>query len=61
MTVLLALATLLLLAHWRCARLAKHTQHQLMRPADQLEADDVDRWLDLIEPFPLDRPTREPQ
>ena len=59
MTVLLTLLSLLLLAHWHCARLARHSQHQLMRPADELEADDVDLWLDLIEPFPLDHPTRE--
>jgi len=53
MTALLTFLALLLLAHVACVRLARRTAGRLMRPADELEAEDVDRWLELIEPFPL--------
>jgi hypothetical protein len=56
MTVFLAFLALLLLAHVACARLARRAAGRLMRPADELEAEDVDRWLELIEPFPLGQP-----
>ena len=60
MTVLLTMALLLLAVQAYSRRLARRSDHrQLMRPADEWDAEDVDRWLDLIEPFPLANPTRK--
>ena len=58
-----ALALLLLLAalaagHAGCMVRARRKASRLMRPAADLEPEDVDRWLSLIEPFPLGRPSR---
>ena len=36
---------------------ARNEQARLMRPADEWSAEDLDCWLDLIEPFPLDGDT----
>jgi len=38
---------------------ARRRASKLMRPADEWTADDTQRWLDLIEPFPLHE--REPR
>lgn len=54
MTVLLTLVALLLAAQVYCRRLARRADEtRLMRPADEWDGEDVDRWLALIEPFPL--------
>lgn len=61
MLALLALVTLLLLLQWVCVRRARRRAAHLMRPASEWEAEDLDRWLALIEPFPLperDQPRR---
>jgi hypothetical protein len=44
---------------WLCGRLARRKDAAMMRPADEWDAGDVDRWLALIEPFPLPDPARE--
>jgi len=59
MITLLILTAALLAAQQVCSRLARRTEAQMMsRPADDWDGDDIDRWLELIEPFPLavDRP-----
>jgi len=56
MTVLFGLLVILLAAHLLCVRRARRVAGRLMRPAHQLDAEDYDRWLGLIEPFPLKRP-----
>ena len=61
MYVLAALVLLLLLAQVLCLRQARRKDSRLMRPADDLEPEDVDRWLDLIEPCDLRDPTAEPR
>lgn len=54
MTVLLILACVLATAHSYCWRLTRRSDDaRLMRPAEEWEPEDVDRWLELIEPFPL--------
>lgn len=58
-----ALALMLLLValaagHAGCRARARRRTSRLMRPAADLEPEDVDRWLSLIEPFPLGRTTR---
>jgi len=53
MSSIAALLSALLLLQWRFGRLARRTQSRMMRPADDWEPEDVDRWLALIEPFPL--------
>ena len=58
MYVLFALVATLLLMQWACARLARRSASRMMRPADDWEPEDIDRWLALIEPFPLEDPTR---
>jgi len=55
MTVLLGLLAILFATHLICVRRARRVAGRLMRPAAQLEAEDYDRWLALIEPFPLKR------
>ena len=56
---LIGLVAILILLQWACGRLARRSVSRMMRPAEEWEPEDVDRWLDLIEPFPLHRgPTR---
>ena len=59
MYVLASLVLLLLLAHVLCLRQTRRTDSRLMRPAEDLEPEDVDRWLGLIEPCDLRDPTAE--
>ena len=61
MFTLLALVLLLLLGQTLCLRLARRSDSRLMRPAEDLEPEDVDRGLDLIEPCDLRDPTAEPR
>ena len=49
-TLILSLILVTLLARKRTRR----EEARLMRPADEWSAEDLDCWLDLIEPFPLD-------
>jgi hypothetical protein len=58
MYVLIALVAILLLIQLGCARLARGAVSRMMRPADDWEDEDMDRWLALIEPFPLEDSTR---
>ncbi|MHC4933987.1 MAG: hypothetical protein ACYTGV_17565 [Planctomycetota bacterium] len=58
MYVLIALVATLLLIQLGCAQLARTSVSRMMRPADDWEDEDIDRWLALIEPFPLEDPTR---
>jgi hypothetical protein len=53
MFTLLILIGALLLGQWLCGRLARRKVARMMRPADDWDVGDVDRWLALIEPFPL--------
>jgi hypothetical protein len=53
MLTLLILIGALLLGQWICGRLARRKVARMMRPADDWDGGDVDRWLALIEPFPL--------
>jgi len=55
MTHLLLILAALVPAHALCVRWARRRRARLMRPAELWEAEDVDRWLALIEPFPLGR------
>jgi hypothetical protein len=59
MTTLLLLTAALLLGQWLSGRRARRDATRLMRPADEWEAEDLDRWLALIEPFPLRKPTHD--
>jgi len=56
MTTLLLLTVALLVGQWVIGRRARRDATHLMRPADEWDAEDVDRWLALIEPFPLRNP-----
>ena len=58
MLVLLGVTTGVLLVTLCSLRAVQRQGVRLMRPADEWTADDVDRWLDLIEPFPLRHPSR---
>lgn len=53
MLTLLLLIAALLIGQWVCGRLANRKVARMMRPADDWDVGDVDRWLALIEPFPL--------
>jgi hypothetical protein len=55
---LIGLVAILILLQWACGRLARRSVSRMMRPAEDWEPEDVDRWLDLIESFPLEGPTR---
>jgi hypothetical protein len=57
MTALLLLLALLPPAGWLFARRARRLASRWTRPAEEWDAEDVDRWLALIEPFPLPFPT----
>ncbi len=59
MTALLLLVTALVLAQWLFGRRARRDTARLMKPAEEWDAEDVDRWLALIEPFPLRKPTHK--
>ena len=54
MTILLALVALLLTTQLYCSRLARRKVARMMRPGDDWEPEDLDRWLALIEPFDLE-------
>ena len=58
MLVLLGVTTSVLLVTLLSLRAAQRQGFHVVRPADEWTADDVDYWLDLIEPFPLRHPTR---
>ena len=53
MSTLLILTGALLFGQWLCGRLARRKVARMMRPAEDWDVGDVDRWLALIEPFPL--------
>ena len=55
MAHLIVVFAALLPAHALCVRWARRRRARLMRPAELWDGDDVDRWLALIEPFPLGR------
>jgi len=57
MLTILLLTVAILLGQWILNRRARREATHLMRPADEWDAEDVDRWLALIEPFPLRKPT----
>lgn len=59
MTTVLSLSAALLLAQWLLGRRARRDAARLLKPADDWDEADVDRWLALIEPFPLGKPTRK--
>ena len=59
MTTVLALTVVLGLGQWLCGRRARRDAARLMRPAEEWDGEDVDRWLALIEPFPLPKPTHD--
>jgi len=61
MQTLLILISALLCAHAWCVRRARRADARLMRPADDLTPEDLDRWLELIEPCELPDPTGQPQ
>jgi hypothetical protein len=56
-TALLGLSFALLLGQWLCGRAAFRAAAAWIRPAEEWDGEDVERWLSLIEPFPLRRPT----
>jgi hypothetical protein len=56
MTILLALTVAVGLGQWLFGRHARRTAARMMRPAEEWDAEDTERWLALIEPFPLPRP-----
>lgn len=56
--MLLGLTVALLLMQWICGRRARRDAARL-KPADEWDGEDVDRWLALIEPFPLPKPTHD--
>jgi hypothetical protein len=58
MTAFLLLLALLPPAGWLFARRARRLAACRTRPADEWDAEDVDRWLALIEPFPLPHPAK---
>jgi hypothetical protein len=58
-TTLLLLTVATFLGQWILGRRARRDATHLMRPADQWDEADVDRWLALIEPFPLRKPTHD--
>ena len=58
MWLLLVLAIGLAATQAASARSARASARRRMRPGGDWEADDVDYWLALIEPFPLPDPTR---
>jgi hypothetical protein len=55
-TTLLGLSAALLLAQWHFGRRARADAARL-KPAEEWDDEDVARWLALIEPFPLRKPT----
>lgn len=59
MSTLLLLTVALLLGQWAIRRRARKDAARLMRPAHEWDESDVDRWLALIEPFPLPKPTHD--
>jgi len=55
MPVLVLVTLSLIVAQRLCRRALRRVDDRLMRPADELSPDDIDRWLDLIETFELPR------
>lgn len=53
MLILAAATILIAAAQILCTRAARRRHDRLMRPADELSPDDIDRWLDLIVTFEL--------
>lgn len=58
MTVLAILLAALTLAQLWFGVRARRVAARLMRPPEEWEDEDLDRWLALIEPFPLPEPDR---
>ncbi|MGH7163839.1 MAG: hypothetical protein ACREID_10185 [Planctomycetota bacterium] len=58
MTTLFLIAAGLVLAQLASLRRARGDVTRLMRPAEDWDGQDVDRWLALIEPFPLRHPSK---
>jgi hypothetical protein len=55
MALLLGLTALLLVAQALCVRAARRDAAQALdRPAEEWDAEDVERWLALIEPTPIE-------
>ena len=52
--MLLGLLLPLLAAQAVCLRLARSKAGRMMRPGELWDAEDLDRWLELIEPFPFE-------
>lgn len=59
MTTLLVMTVALLLVQRLFGRRARRDAARWMRPADEWDGEDIDRWLALIEPFPLRKPTHD--
>ena len=59
MTTLLGLTVAALLAQWHFGRRARRDALRHFKPAEEWDAEDVDRWLALIEPFPLRNPSHK--
>jgi hypothetical protein len=57
MATLLLMTVALVVAQGLLGRRARRDAARLMRPADEWDEDDVERWLALIEPFPLRKTT----
>ena len=59
MATILGLSAALVLAQWLFGRRARRDAMGPSKPAEEWDGDDVDRWLALIEPFPLRNPTHK--
>lgn len=57
MTILLSVTAALILGQWLLGRRARADAARRWKPAEEWDGADVDRWLALIEPFPLRKPT----
>ncbi len=61
MLTLVLVVLVLAAAQLFCARAVRQGDDRLMRPADDLSPEDIDRWLDLIVTFDLpSNPKRVP-
>ncbi|MFI5402858.1 MAG: hypothetical protein ACHQ1G_07980 [Planctomycetota bacterium] len=59
MTILLSLTAAVILGQWLFGRRARAGAARRWEPAREGDGADVDRWLALIEPFPLRKPTHK--